>query len=146
MLVRPGNRLPGVAPHQLKVGVQYQVTPEWRVGALARFATGKFLVGDPTNQNKTTGDFAVFGFNTSYRVASNIELYGYVENAFNARYATFGTFSPVDEVPIVRVPNATSNRSLAPGAPVAAFGGLRILFEPPPPAPIVEPLPLVRKG
>ncbi|CAO4143259.1 TonB-dependent receptor:IMP dehydrogenase/GMP reductase [Methylorubrum thiocyanatum] len=146
VLVRPGNRLPGVAPHQLKVGVQYQVTPEWRVGALARFATGKFLVGDPTNQNKTTGDYAVFGFNTSYRVASNIEIYGYVENAFNANYATFGTFSPVDEVPIVRVPNATSNRSLAPGAPVAAFGGLRILFEPPPPAPVVEPLPLVRKG
>ncbi|MEZ0253134.1 MAG: TonB-dependent receptor [Methylobacteriaceae bacterium] len=146
VLVRPGNRLPGVAPHQLKVGVQYQVTPEWRVGALARFATGKFLVGDPTNQNKTTGDFAVVGLNTSYRVASNIELYGYIENAFNANYATFGTFSPVNEVPIVRVPNATSNRSLAPGAPVAAFGGLRILFEPPPAAPVVEPFPLVRKG
>ncbi|MEG9504954.1 MAG: hypothetical protein MIN69_24395, partial [Methylorubrum extorquens] len=65
---------------------------------------------------------------------------------FNANYATFGTFSPVNEVPIVRVPNATSNRSLAPGAPVAAFGGLRILFEPPPAAPVVEPFPLVRKG
>jgi hypothetical protein len=29
---------------------------------------------------------------------------------------------------------------------VAAFGGLRILFEPPPAAPVVEPFPLVRKG
>lgn len=142
--VRPGNRLPGVAPHQVKVGVQYQVTPEWRIGALARFATGKFLVGDPSNLNKTTGDYAVFGFNTSYRVTENIELYGYVENAFNRRYATFGTFSPVDEVPIIAVPNASNNRSLAPGAPVAAFGGLRILFAPPPPPPVIEPL--VRKG
>ena len=142
--VRPGNRLPGVAPHQVKFGFNYQVTPEWRIGALARFATGKYLVGDPTNQSKTTGDYAVFGFNTAYRVSENIEIYGYVENAFNRRYATFGTFSPVDEVPIIAVPNASINRSLAPGAPVAAFGGLRILFAPPPPAPPVEPL--VRKG
>ncbi|WP_082552580.1 TonB-dependent receptor [Methylobacterium sp. Leaf456] len=142
--VRPGNRLPGVAPHQVKFGFNYQVTPEWRIGALGRFATGKFLVGDPSNLNRTTGDYAVFGLNTSYRVTENIEIYGYVENALNRRYSTFGTFSPVDEVPIVAVPNASINRSLAPGAPIAAFGGLRILFAPPPPAAPIEPL--VRKG
>ncbi len=142
--VRPGNRLPGVAPHQVKFGFNYQVTPAWRIGALGRFATGKFLVGDPSNLNRTTGDYAVFGFNTAYRVSENIEIYGYVENALNRRYATFGTFSPVDEVPIIAVPNASINRSLAPGAPIAGFGGLRILFAPPPPAPPIEPL--VRKG
>ena len=128
IFVRPGNRLPGVAPHQLKVGFQYFVTPEWRVGALARFATGKFLVGDESNLNKTTGDFAVLTLNTAYRVTENFEIYGYVENATNARYATFGTFSPVQEVPIISVPNATSNRSLAPGTPIAAYGGIRLLW------------------
>ena len=143
--VRPGNRLPGVAPHQVKIGFTYQITPEWRIGALARFATGKFLVNDPTNLNRTTGDFAVFTFNTAYRISENIEVYGYVENAFNRRYSTFGTFSPVDEVPIVAVPGASNNRSLAPGAPVAAFGGLRILFAPPA-APMPEVAPLIRKG
>lgn len=145
IFVRPGDRLPGVAPHQVKVGVQYLITPEWRVGVLARVATGKFLVGDESNLNKTTGNYAVIGFNTSYRVSENIELYGYVENALNAKYATFGTFSPVQEVPIVALPNASSNRSLAPGAPIAAFGGLRILFAPPPAA-MPEPFPPVRKG
>ncbi len=143
--VRPGNKLPGVAPHQVKVGVTYQITPEWRVGALARFATGKFLVNDPTNLNPTTGSFGVFTFNTAYRVTENIEVYGFVENAFNARYATFGTFSPVNEVPLVSVPFASNNRSLAPGAPIAAFGGLRILFAPPP-APMPDVEPIVRKG
>ncbi|KQT77321.1 TonB-dependent receptor [Methylobacterium sp. Leaf466] len=128
VFVRPGDRLPGVAPHQIKVGVQYLVTPEWKVGMLARYATGKFLVGDDSNLNKTTGDYAVIGFNTSYRIAQNIEVYGYVENALNAKYATFGTFSPVGEVPILALPNASSNRSLAPGAPIAAYGGLRIFW------------------
>lgn len=128
IFVRPGNKLPGVSPHQVKLGVQYLVTPEWRVGALARFAAGKFLVGDESNLNRTTGDYFVLGFNTSYRVTPNFEIYGYVENALNRNYATFGTFSPVSEVPIIPLPNASNNRSLAPGAPVAAFGGLRILW------------------
>lgn len=128
VFVRRGDKLPGVAPHQIKLGVQYLVTPEWKVGMLARYATGKFLVGDESNLNKTTGDYAVIGFNTSYRISQNIEVYGYVENALNAKYATFGTFSPVGEVPILALPNASSNRSLAPGAPIAAYGGLRIFW------------------
>ncbi len=142
--VRPGNRMPGIAPHQVKVGLQWNVTPEWRVGATARFATGKYLVGDESNLNKTTGSYAVFGFNTSYRVTENIELFGYVENATNRKYATFGTFSPVGEVPILSIPNASNNRSLAPGTPVAAYGGMRIMFQPPA-APMPEVGPLARK-
>ena len=128
IFVRRGDKLPGVAPHQVKIGVQYFVTPEWKVGVLARVATGKFLVGDESNLNKTTGNYAVIGFNTSYRVTENLEVYGYVENALNGKYATFGTFSPVGEVPILALPNASSNRSLAPGAPIAAFGGMRLTW------------------
>jgi outer membrane receptor protein involved in Fe transport len=128
IFVRRGDKLPGVAPHQVKVGVQYNVTPEWRVGILGRVATGKYLVGDESNLNKTTGNYAVIGFNTSYRVSEHFEIYGYVENALNAKYATFGTFSPVGEVPILALPNASSNRSLAPGAPIAAYGGMRIFW------------------
>ncbi len=74
------------------------------------------------------------GLNTSYRVASNIELYGYIETP-STNYATFGTFSPVNEVPIVRVPNATSNRSLAPvrrWRPSAACASCSSRRRPPP--------------
>lgn len=142
--VRPGNKLPGVAPHQVKVGVQWNVTPQWRVGALARFATGKFLVGDESNLNRTTGSYAVFGFNTSYKLNEYLEIFGSVENATNRKYATFGTFSPVGEVPIIGLPNASNNRSLAPGTPVAAYGGMRLTFggEAPPMREVAE---LVRK-
>lgn len=128
IFVKPGDRLPGVAPHQIKLGFNWFVTPQWKVGALMRYATGKFLVGDESNLNPKTGSYAVFGFNTSYQVTENIQLFGFVENALDKRYATFGTFSPVSEVPIIGLPNASNNRSLAPGAPIAGFGGLRITW------------------
>ena len=58
-----------------------------------------------------------------------VQLFGLVENAFNARYATFATFSPVAaNTPILQVPNATDTRSLKPGAPIAGYGGLRVTF------------------
>lgn len=128
IFVRPGDQLPGVAPHQVKLGFNWMVTPQWKVGALMRYSTGKFLVGDESNLNPRTSSYAVFGFNTSYQITENIQVFGYVENLLDKRYATFGTFSPVSEVPIIGLPNASNNRSLAPGAPVAGFGGLRITW------------------
>ena len=56
------------------------------------------------------------------------EAFGGIETLFNSRYATFGTFSPVDRVPIVQAPNAGNPRSLSPGAPLAAFAGIRAGF------------------
>ncbi|HSC18604.1 MAG TPA: hypothetical protein VLC74_06790 [Rhizomicrobium sp.] len=44
----------------------------------------------------------------------------------DTRYETFGTFSPVDQVPILQVPNARNPRSLSPAAPLVAFGGVRL--------------------
>ena len=66
---------------------------------------------------------------TSYQVTKNLQVFGLVENAFNARYETFGTFSPVaSNTPILQVPNASNTRSLSPGAPVAGFAGVRMTF------------------
>jgi iron complex outermembrane receptor protein len=49
-----------------------------------------------------------------------------VENLFNAKYASFGTFSPTSSIPILEAPGATDTRSLSPGAPLAFYGGLRV--------------------
>ena len=66
---------------------------------------------------------------TAYHVTQNVELFGLVENVTNARYATFGTFSPVGpSVPIIQAPAATNTRSLSPAPPVSGFAGLRVTF------------------
>jgi iron complex outermembrane recepter protein len=51
-----------------------------------------------------------------------------VQNAFNATYYTYGTFSPTTSVPIIQAPNATNTRSYNIAAPIAAFGGVRVTF------------------
>ncbi len=124
-----GSRLPGVPQHLLKVGADYGVTEAWTVGFSAKVASGQYLFGDESNQNPQTGAYGVLNAHTSYQVTKNLQVFGLVENAFNARYETFGTFSPVaSNTPILQVPNASNTRSLSPGAPVAGFAGVRMTF------------------
>ena len=47
--VQPGNRLPGIPAHQFKVGVYYNVTDKWTVGATLLAASGQYLFGDEAN-------------------------------------------------------------------------------------------------
>ncbi|HEX2889341.1 TonB-dependent receptor [Vineibacter terrae] len=124
--VRRGDRLPGVPAHTLKFGGAVGVTEAWKVGMTGQFASGRYLVGDEANLNRKTGSYVVVGLNTSYDITPNIQVFGLITNLFNAKYATFGTFSPTSSVPMTEAPNATDPRSLSPGMPRAFYAGLRI--------------------
>ena len=62
---------------------------------------------------------------TSYKVTKEIEVFGLVQNLFDRRYYTFGTFFETDEVPFL---NLKDPRTLGPGAPRAAYAGVRAKF------------------
>jgi iron complex outermembrane receptor protein len=47
---------------------------------------------------------------------------GLVQNLFNKRYYTFGTFFDTSEVPFLGL---TDPRTLSPGAPLAVYAGFR---------------------
>lgn len=126
--VKAGNRLPGIPQHSVKFGVTYKMTPAWTVGFTGLAASGQYLFGDESNQNQQTGAYAVLGFHTSYQVTHNLQVFGSIENVLNAKYETFGTFSPTSDVPIAGLPNASNPRSLSPGPPIAGFGGVRVTF------------------
>jgi iron complex outermembrane recepter protein len=104
------------------------VSPEWTVGTTGIASSGRYLQGDAANLNAKTGAYVVLNLNTAYQVTQNIQVFGLVQNVTDAKYATFGGFSPVGLVPIVQAPGATNTRSLVPGAPVAGFGGVRVTF------------------
>ena len=127
--VRPGDQLPGVPAHSLKLGLDVDVTPAWTVGLGARVASGQYLLGDPSNLNAPTTAYALLNLDSEYRVAEHVTLFGLIQNLTDAKYATAGAFAPVGAfVPIVQAPNTTNPRSLAPGAPIGIWGGLRVTF------------------
>jgi iron complex outermembrane receptor protein len=91
-----------------------------------RAASGVYLRGDEANRNPKTGAYAVVDAAAAYRVTEAIEVFAGIVNIFDARYATFGTFSPTSAIPIAEVPGASNPRSLSPAPPRSVFGGLRL--------------------
>ena len=126
--VHPGDRLPGIPANLLKLGVQYKVTDKWKVGATAIAASGQYLFGDEANLTPKLPAYFLMNLNTSYQVTKNVQVFALVQNAFNAKYYTYGTFSPTSSIPIVQVPGASNPRSYSIGAPIAAYGGLKMTF------------------
>jgi len=126
--VRPGNRLPGIPAQQGKVGGTYKVTDAWTLAAAAIVQSGSYLFGDPANLTPKLPPFFVLTLSTSYQLTPHVALFAEVDNVTNARYYTFGTFSPTTSVFLAQAPNATNPRAYSPAAPVAGFGGIRITF------------------
>ncbi len=126
--VRSGNRLPGIPANQLKLGVYYKATDKWTVGATAIAASSTFLFGDEANLTPQLPGYFTMNVSTTYQLTDNVQLFGWAQNITNARYYTFGTFSPTGSVFIAQAPGATNPRSLSPAAPIGGFGGVRVTF------------------
>ena len=128
LTIRPGNRLPGVPANQLKFGAYYKVTDNWTVGATGIYQSGQYLFSDDANVTPRLPGFVTLNLNTQYQLTPNVQLFGLVENVNDAKYYTYGTFSPVSSIFLAQAPNATNPRSYSPAAPVGGFGGLRVTF------------------
>jgi outer membrane receptor protein involved in Fe transport len=126
--VQPGNRLPGIPANQAKLGAYYKVTDKWTVGGTAIVTSGAFLFGDAANLTPKLPPYFTMNLSTSYQLTDHVQLFTWVQNVTNAKYYTFGTFSPTSSVFIAQAPGATNPRSLSPAAPVGGFGGVRVTF------------------
>jgi iron complex outermembrane recepter protein len=129
--VRPGDRLPGIPLNQLKAGVDYRVIPEWTIGAVLTYFSDQYLRGDESNQNAPLPGYAVVNLHSSYKVTENVEFFANISNLFDAKYATFGAYGDPTGIGAPGVPTngiGVNNRFLAPAAPLAVYGGIRIRF------------------
>jgi len=126
--IQPGNRLPGIPAHLGKLGLTYNVTDAWIISAAGIVRSGSYLFGDAANLTPTLPPFFTLNLSTSYQVTPHIQLFAMVDNVTNARYYTFGTFSPTSSVFLAQAPNATNPRAYSIAAPEAGFGGIRVTF------------------
>ena len=66
--------------------------------AAAIGASTAFLLGDEANLTPPLPGYFTMNLSTSYQLTSNIQLFAWAQNITNARYFTFGTFSPTSSV------------------------------------------------
>jgi iron complex outermembrane recepter protein len=133
--VEPGNRLPGIPKHRLKLGADYKIVPAWTVGATVSVVSSFFYVGDESNQLAPIPGYTVVNLHSSYRPVDHLEFFASINNLFNRKYATWGILSDPTGINAPGIPPdgvtngpGVDNRFLSPAAPFEAFGGVRILF------------------
>ncbi len=133
--VRPGDRLPGIPLHRLKLGADYRITPSWTIGGTFTYVSDQFYRGDELNQNAPLPGYAVVNLHSSYTVTENFELFASIENLLDTHYATFGTFGDPTGIGAPGIPPGAvtngpgvDNRFVSPAPPIGIFGGVRIKF------------------
>ena len=122
--VAPGDRLPGVPQHNVKLGL---------TGTLKRVSLGgnlwatstQFLRGDEANLLPAIDSFAVANLSASYAVSPQVRVTARATNVLGTKYSTFGVLGEADEV---LGDDYDDPRFLSPGSPRGVWVGLSVSF------------------
>jgi iron complex outermembrane recepter protein len=91
--VRPGDRIPGIPEHNVKVGAEVEVLKRFWVGADVIATSGTYLRGDDGNQRAPVNGYALLNLHARYQPIKPLELWARVDNATNTDYATTGALN-----------------------------------------------------
>jgi iron complex outermembrane receptor protein len=132
---RPGDHLPGIPRNRLKLGAEVKAPGGWTLGASVALVGDQYYFGDESNQLAPLPGYTVVNLHADVRLARRITLFAAVDNALNARYATFGVLGDptgigAPGVPATGVTNGqgVDNRFQSPAAPISVHGGLKVRF------------------
>jgi outer membrane receptor protein involved in Fe transport len=128
--ITPGNQIPAIPRNRVKANFDYAITDAFKVGGDAIFVGSQYFVGDESNQFMKLPSYAVFNLHTSYQIDKNFQIYARVDNVFDNRYATYGTFFDTGALPNFANGGAafTDPQSLSPARPRAFYTGLKVTF------------------
>jgi outer membrane receptor protein involved in Fe transport len=90
--VQPGDRLPLVPDHQIKVGGLLTLPVGLQFGADLRYTGEQWLRGDEANETSRLSEYVATNLRAGFSRA-NWELSAVVTNVFNSKSAIFGTFN-----------------------------------------------------
>jgi iron complex outermembrane receptor protein len=130
VFVTPGDHIPGIPRHLLKFGGDYNFTPKFKLGADVLIAGTQYFIGDFANQNPKLPLYWVANLHASYQLDEHVQFFGLINNIFNNRNATYGTFFNMgtdaqNATPIVFT---TNPRAVTPLQPISFYGGLKVVF------------------
>jgi outer membrane receptor protein involved in Fe transport len=117
-----GSRIPGVPQHNVKLNLTSTMGRVTFGGNLLT-TSSQYLRGDEANLLPTIDGFAIVNLNARYALTRTLSLTARVANLFDTEYTTFGLLGEADEV---LGDDYEDPRFLSPGAPRAAWIGLRL--------------------
>src|SRR5215467_9534589 len=126
IFVTPGKQIPGIPRQQIKGGVDYWITPELKLGTDVTWVSSQWFVGDDANQNPKLADYWVANLHGSYQLTKELQIYGVINNLFNRKFATFGTFFNPQSTVAIAIPNVLfDHRTVTPAQPLSVYVGMR---------------------
>ena len=111
--------------HQFKLGADYAVTRDWKVGANLAVVGSQFYVGDESNQNPQLPVYWTVNVRTSYQLSKELQLFGVINNLFNRKYVVYGTFFDTQAVANAIPTPFTDPRQQTPAQPFAIYAGAK---------------------
>jgi outer membrane receptor protein involved in Fe transport len=128
--VSPGDQIPSIPRHRVKLGVDYNVTDAFKVGGDMLYVSSQYFAGDASNQAPQLPGYTVVNVRASYQINKTFQVYARADNIFNNHYASYGTFFDTTAVPNFTNGGAafTDPRSLSPARPLAVYAGLKATF------------------
>jgi outer membrane receptor protein involved in Fe transport len=138
IVVRAGDRLPGVPAQSAKLRVDWTIREGASIGASLVAASSQYAIGDENNEDRSgrVPGYFVVHLDARYALTPRVTLFAEVDNLFDRRYANFGllgenfftgpgrTFGPASGF----APVAEQFRAL--GTPRAVFAGVRVALDP----------------
>ncbi|SEU44538.1 Outer membrane receptor proteins, mostly Fe transport [Burkholderia cepacia] len=132
--VKPGDHIPGIPAHTVKLRLDYAATPRWDIGANVTWRSGVYARGDENNQdvNGRIAGYVLVDLDMRYRITKRFEVFASVTNLFDKRYASFGVLGQN----FFNGPNHTfdganpvNEQFVGPGAPRGAWVGVRYAWD-----------------
>jgi iron complex outermembrane recepter protein len=124
--VNPGDRIPGIPRHRVKLNVDYAIDDRWSIGGTLLAASNQFFFGDEANLTAPLGGYAVVNLRSSYKLTDSFEIFALVQNLFDSKYATYGIYGDPARTPLPGVPNPSDPRFISVAPPLAVYGGVRV--------------------
>jgi hypothetical protein len=122
--VRPGDQIPGIPAHSLKVGAEVAILNNFWVGGDVIVTSASFLRGDDANRQSKLDGYAILNLHARYEPIKHVELWARLDNVTNEKYESAGALNFNAFADPIRV-----ERFVAPGPPFAGYAGVRVRFQ-----------------
>ncbi len=128
VMVSAGRTIPLNPAHRLHFGFDATVLDGWDVGADAGFTGSQYFEGDQSNVNAKLPSYWTVNLRSSYQLFENFQVYGQVNNLFNSRKATYGTYFEAGAVESLLPVPVSDPRTLTLLRPQTILMGIRFTF------------------